>query len=346
MPVSRRATWLGVALAGSVVVLGAGTLRAAAPLDLAELRQSLFATCFTGDQEVWMVGELGRIFHSRDAGRTWEQQHADTKRPFLALTCVGPGRAWIAGKEGIVYKTTDAGASWQAVDTGSNRHVFALQFADERRGHGAGDYGAMVHTEDGGQTWTKQSVPEDIALPEEAIDMGVQPGDVNLYGISFGDRDHVWVVGEFGTIMASADGGSSWTQQHSPFESTLFGVHFTDAQHGWAVGIDSVIVTTSDGGVTWTVQPPPLRGRSFYDVAIRGTRGWIVGESGTLLVSADGGATWRLSEVPIELAANWLRAVALRPSGRGLAVGADGLVFRLDGETYERLGAAKTGAAS
>ena len=306
------------------------SLQAAGPLDLTELRQSLFAACFTGDAEGWMVGELGRIFHTGDGGHTWERQDANTKRPFLAMSCIGPGRAWIAGKEGIVYKTTDAGRTWQPVDTGSTRHVFTIQFADESRGHAAGDFGAMVHTEDGGRTWTQQRVPAEFLLPDEAIDMGVEPGDVNLYAMSYGDRDHVWIVGEFGTIMASTDGGRTWTQQHSPFESTLFGVHFTDAQHGWAVGIDAVIVTTADGGVTWNVQPPPVRGRSFYDVVVRGTRGWIVGDSGTLLTSSDGGASWRLSEVPIELAANWLRAVALLPTGKGLAVGADGLVFRAE----------------
>ena len=345
MLLRHRGALYGLALA-AVLLSPTAALRAAEPLDLSELRQSLFATCFTGDKEVWMVGELGRIFRSGDGGKTWERQRADTSRPFLTISCLGPGHAWIAGKEGIVYQTTDAGASWKSVKTGSDRHVFALQFVDEKRGHGAGDFGAMVHTEDGGQTWTKERVPDSIQLPEEAIDMGVEPGDVNIYGVSYGDRDHVWAVGEFGTIMASSDGGMTWTQQHSPFESTLFGVHFTDPQHGWAVGIDSVIVITSDGGATWTVQPPPVRGRSFSDVTILGSRGWIVGESGTLLVSGDGGATWKLSEVPIELAANWLRGVALLPDGRGLVVGADGLVFRLDGDKYERLGDEKTGAAS
>jgi photosystem II stability/assembly factor-like uncharacterized protein len=89
-----------------------------------------------------------------------------------------------------------------------------------------------------------------------------------------------------------------------------------------------------------------VRGRSFYDVVLRGPRGWIVGESGTLLTSSDGGATWQLSPVPIELAANWLRGVALLPSGHGLAVGADGLVFRLDGDKYQRLGATRPGTSS
>jgi photosystem II stability/assembly factor-like uncharacterized protein len=346
IPHPRGAALLRAVVAAAPLLLAVPAGRAAGPLDLAELRQNLFGTCFTSEQEVFMVGELGRIFHSADGGASWQRQLTDTRRPFLAVSCVGPGQAWIAGKEGILYRTTDGGASWQSVKSGSNRHVFALQFVDAQRGHAAGDYGAMVHTEDGGQTWTQQRVPESFSLPEEAIDMGVEPGDVNLYGISYGDRDHVWVVGEFGTIMASADGGQTWTQQRAPFESTLFGVHFTDAQHGWAVGIDSVIIATVDGGATWTVQTPPVRGRSFYDVALRGQRGWIVGESGTLLSTADGGATWQLTPVPIELAANWLRGVALLPNGRGLAVGADGLVFTLEADKYERLGAKKAGAAS
>jgi photosystem II stability/assembly factor-like uncharacterized protein len=123
-------------------------------------------------------------------------------------------------------------------------------------------------------------------------------------------------------------------------------VHFIDPLRGWAVGIDSVIIATTDGGATWAVQPPPVRGRSFYDIVIRGQRGWIVGESGTLLATADGGTTWQLSPVPIQLAANWLRGVALTAAGRGLAVGADGLVFRLDQGNFERLAAPQAGAPS
>lgn len=315
------------------------------PIALGAVRQSLFGTCYTSDREAWMIGELGRIFHTTDGGASWERQDASTKRPFLAIACVGPGRAWIAGKNGAMYRTDDGGGTWTEVATGSNRHVFALAFANAERGHAVGDFGTMVHTEDGGASWTVQGVPEHVELPEMALDMGVEPGDVNLYGISFGDADRVWTVGEFGTIMASQNGGLAWTQQRGPFESTLFGVYFTDPMHGWAVGLDSVILKTDDGGVTWTPLNPPVRQRSFYDVRIVGRRGWIVGDTGTVLTSTDGGATWRQEELPITLAANWLRSVFFTPAGEGLAVGADGLVLRLDGDTVGRLGA-RDGRAS
>jgi photosystem II stability/assembly factor-like uncharacterized protein len=323
---------------GALLVLAATGPADAESVSLREVRQSLFGTCFATERDGWMVGELGRIFHTPDGGDTWERQDAGTKRPLLAVSCLDARTAWIAGKEGIVYGTADAGATWTEAKTGSSRHVFSLQFASHERGHGAGDFGTMIHTEDGGRTWTVAQVPPEVQLPESALDTGVDPGDVNLYAISYGDPDHVWVVGEFGTIMASEDGGRTFHQQHGPIESTLFGVHFTDARRGWAVGIDAVILRTEDGGATWMAQPSPIAQRSFYDVFVQGEHGWIAGSSGTMLKSADGGASWAVEPLPIQLAANWIRSVAITPGGHGLAVGADGLVFGLEGSTLRRLG--------
>ena len=311
---------------------GAGT-----PVSLREVRQSLFGTCFATDREGWMVGELGRIFHTADGGATWERQDAGTKRPFLAVSCLDSRTAWIAGKEGIVYATTDGGVTWTQLQTGSNRHLFTIQMVTKDRGHAAGDYGTMIHTEDGGAHWTVQQVPPEVKLPDSALDTGVDPGDVNLYALSYGDPEHVRAVGEFGIIMASDDGGRSWRQQRSPVETTLFGIRFLDARRGWAVGTDAVILHTEDGGATWTPQQTPVPLRQFYDVFVEGSHGWIVGGSGTVLKSTDGGASWTLEPLPIQLAANWIRSVWLVPGGRGFAVGAEGLVFRLDDAKLERL---------
>jgi photosystem II stability/assembly factor-like uncharacterized protein len=315
----------------------------AAPASLREIRQGLFGTCFATERDGWMVGELGRIFHTSDGGETWERQDAGTKRPFFAISCLDARTAWIAGKEGIVYGTADGGGTWSEAKTGSNRHVFSLDFATRERGHGAGDFGTMIHTEDGGRTWSVMQVPPEVKLPESAYDTGVDPGDINLYAMAWSDPEHLWVVGEFGTIMASDDGGRTFRQQHAPVESTLSGVHFIDARRGWAVGIDALILRTQDGGTTWTAEQPPIMQRSFYDVMVQGEHGWIVGNSGTVLKSTDGGASWAVEPLPIQLAGNWIRSIALLPSGHGLAVGAEGLVFRLEGATLRRLGGHERG---
>jgi len=63
----------------------------------------------------------------------------------------------------------------------------------------------------------------------------------------------------------------------------------------------------------------------------------------TILASSDGGGTWTVEPLPIQLAASWIRSVALTPAGHGLAVGAEGLVFQLDGTSLHRLGGHERG---
>lgn len=306
-------------------------------LSVADIRQSLFGACATGERSGWMVGELGRIFRTEDGGGSWTRQSANTKRAILAISCLDDQRAWIAGKEGIVYQTKDGGRSWTQVQTGSQRHLFTIQFVNAQRGHAAGDFGTMIHTEDGGAKWAVEQVPPDVRLPDSALDTGVDPGDVNLYALSYGDADRVWVVGEFGIIMASDDGGKTWHQQVSPVETTLFGVRFIDTQHGWAVGSDAVILHTEDGGLTWRPQRSPITPRPLYDVAVQGQTGWIVGEAGTVIKSTDGGMTWAIEPLPIQLAANWIRTITLTAGARGFAGGAEGILFRIDGPKLQRL---------
>src|SRR6185369_7740741 len=103
-------------------------------------------------------------------------------------------------------------------------------------------------------------------------------------GVKFADRDHAWVVGEFGVILASDDGGQTFHGQASAAEATLFGVHFLDAQHGWAVGMESTLITTADGGQTWTkipVDTPKGFALALYDVSINKDSqvGWAVGNN-------------------------------------------------------------------
>jgi photosystem II stability/assembly factor-like uncharacterized protein len=114
-------------LAATLIGIGAPAADAGEAMSLREVRQGLFGTCFVNEREGWMVGELGRIFHTTDGGTTWERQSVETKRPLLAVSCLDGRTAWTAGKEGIVYGTKDGGATWTAANTGSNRHVFGLQ---------------------------------------------------------------------------------------------------------------------------------------------------------------------------------------------------------------------------
>src|SRR5689334_14199867 len=93
---------------------------AAQKIDVEGLRQNLFSTCFNSATEGWAVGDLGRIFHTSDGGKTWEVQNAGTKRPFSSISCIGSD-LWAAGQSGQIAHSSDGGKTWKAQNSNLNR---------------------------------------------------------------------------------------------------------------------------------------------------------------------------------------------------------------------------------
>ena len=102
---------------------------------------------------------------------------------------------------------------------------------------------AFVSTGDGGWVWQNP-------LPQ---------GN-SLKGVAFVDATHGWAVGDAGTILATSDGGGTWTAQYAGTTADLYGVCFHDASDGWAVGTGGTILTTSDSGAHWTKQSSGHKG--------------------------------------------------------------------------------------
>jgi photosystem II stability/assembly factor-like uncharacterized protein len=304
-----------------------------------DIRQNLFSTCFSSDQEGWVVGELGRIYHTTDGGQTFSRADTGTRAAFLAVACLPNGTVVVTGQKGLAMRTRDQGATWEKLETGIKRDLLSVAFATAEVGIAVGDFGTMIRTEDGGTSWSKIPLPADLQLPEDVAEI-VDPGDVLLYDVDFATPERGWTVGEFGVILVTADGGKSWSMQKSPVETTLFGVHFVDDQRGWATGIEEVMLHTTDGGATWKRQRVPgVKGfvLGLYDVVVQGNIGWGIGDSGLLLRSTDGGETWTRVELPIKLAGNWFRGVGLTPGAKGLIVGSEGLMLLTEGDQYREL---------
>ena len=70
-------------------------------------------------------------------------------------------------------------------------------------------------------------------------------------------RPQGWVAGA-GRIMATSDGGASWTRQYTG-SAALDQVDFIDGEHGWAAGGDTLLRTVN-GGATWTALAEPCQG--------------------------------------------------------------------------------------
>jgi len=332
--------WRLSALAASWCVLSAlPAIAAQDSFSIRDIRQNLFSACLTGEKNGWVVGELGRVFHTTDGGKTFSRSDTGTRAAFLSVACLPDGSVVITGSKGLAMKSTDQGATWETLNTGSKRELLSVAFPTAQVGVAVGDFGTIIRTEDGGKTWSSIPLPTGFALPEDVAEI-VDPGDVLLYDVDFVNPDRGFAVGEFGVIFTTADGGKTWTAQKSPVQTTLFGVHFADPQRGWATGIEQVLLRTTDGGETWTKMDVQAR-KGFvlglYDVAVQGQVGWAIGDSGLVLHSVDGGATWKPVELPIRMAGNWFRGIALSPGASGIIVGSDGEILLTSGDQYQEL---------
>ncbi|MEX1109072.1 MAG: YCF48-related protein [Dongiaceae bacterium] len=110
----------------------------------------------------------------------------------------------------------------------------------------------------------------------------------------------VFVVGERGHVLHSADEGRSWTQVQVPGSANLTAVYFADEKHGWAVGHAEMILRTENGGESWQrVHFAPENQQPLLDVWFADREhGLAVGAYGVIYSSTDGGAVW--SQVPFE----------------------------------------------
>jgi photosystem II stability/assembly factor-like uncharacterized protein len=152
-----------------------------------------------------------------------------------------------------------------------------------------------------------------VAVSRSALAASV--GGFTLHAAAFTDDLHGWVVGgaaaggaSDGFVMATADGGQTWSQQAVPQGSgDLESIVFVNGLSGWAAGGTdasghATLLATSDGGRTWNALAIPSPTVAVNDVYfVDGRNGWLAGETGQgadgkvrgqLLSTHDGGRTW------------------------------------------------------
>ncbi len=83
-------------------------------------------------QNVWVAGSPGsRIFHSPDAGHTWQSYATAHHLPLRAIHFVDATTGFAVGDLGSILATNDGGHTWQIQRRGGQRAALLLAFARE-----------------------------------------------------------------------------------------------------------------------------------------------------------------------------------------------------------------------
>ncbi|MCG3116672.1 MAG: PKD domain-containing protein [Candidatus Manganitrophus sp. SA1] len=242
---------------------------------------------------------------------------------------------WATGMDLGIFKTTDGGKSWtkqtnivwKSTPPQILPDVYDVFFINSQVGWAAGWPELILGTTDGGATWREQHLNRAYTTPTnycEAFDAAgtcLKKKGPYMRRVRFADASNGWVVGRYGYIFRTTNGGTTWTfiRQNWPlpvpcpprtaYTPHWFGLDVVSTNEIWisggmddgsgCPGWNRVIVHSNDGGATWIYQNelPEFGGLGgsgrYHDLHLIGNLGWAVGEIGAVLRTTDHGATWR-----------------------------------------------------
>ena len=332
----QRRTLLMVLAAGGALPLAARAAAPASPsswrdvLDTPAQKSALAARgLLTGlaraGQRVVAVGQRGHVLFSDDAGKAWTQAEVPVSSDLVAVQFPTPEAGWVVGHDGVVLHSADAGKTWTR----------------QLDGRGLGEILVAHYTRVGDPKWV-----------EEAKRFAAQGAENPFLDLWFDDANKGTIVGAFGLVLRTADGGKTW-------EPLLHATDNPKALHLYAIKrVGSELFIAGEQGTLLKFD-----GSRFAALTLpyKGTLFGLVGKDRTVLAhglrgnvvrSTDGGLNWQSvpTGVGVGLTASTLdergRFVIVSQAGHVLVSSDEGASFSLAKVEHPIPAAAVVGAGA
>jgi photosystem II stability/assembly factor-like uncharacterized protein len=289
--------------------------------------QALKGIHFVNAKVGWAVGASGTILASLDGGTTWNQQSSGVTEALYGVDFIDASSGWAIGDAGTIIHTTDSGQTWKRQQSNTNANLHALDFVDAFHGWVVGENSTIDATDDGGITWHTQTPPAGFSF-------------FSGLSVVFWDQQHGWLApwggSPGGGVLATTNGGQTWTQQPTNDIYYLTGVDFITADEGWAASYvfgaaecpgayRSHIFHTSDSGATWIEISARCGFSGMIDV-VDTSHSWLIiyDETGAsqIMASSDAGRTLIVQEASAQI-----HYLAMLSAFEGWAVGEGGTIL-------------------
>lgn len=319
---------------------------------------------------------------SEDFGKTWAVMTAPFPGYVQSLARVGTDM--LIASQGSAYSSmvsVDKGRSWRQLVLGPD----GLPYGAPTPTRYSGDV-AFLDTH-GGQTWAVRrsdlplgggslhAVDAQTAVFRDKDGRLLRSSDRGMTWVTdtsaaryskieLGKSGRGWGIDTTGNLVATQDGGQTWTRITRPVMDVFNDLHQLDASSWVAVGHNATsvdgkrwqreaIAYTRDGGKSWTAATADASVTYAKDsntgtsvgLAVHGVTAsdaktlWAVDAGGRILRSDDAGAQWTLAQgEPGPYSLYYLEDIAFADAQRGWAVGSRGtLMATIDGgKTWTR----------
>jgi photosystem II stability/assembly factor-like uncharacterized protein len=134
---------------------------------------------------------------------------------------------WAVGQIGIILHTDNGGRTWTPQENPKSvqqTNLFSVQALDANTAWAVGEWGSIITTINGGRTWQDNSLS--IGLDDPSFQwlrptdqVKVRNGEKVFRDVGLNDiycrplpSKACWIVGEYGKVLYSQDGGQAWSE--------------------------------------------------------------------------------------------------------------------------------------
>lgn len=261
------------------------------PLELPAIQapkaaKALLLNATSQGSNVLMVGERGiilkRDFAAGDVaqgvkdneGKLWTQAKVPVSVNLTGVQFVNDSLAFVVGHDGVVLKSTDAGASWIKVFDGNKANEQVVAAAKQKMDDMQSRYDAASPAE---QDKMNEAL-EAATFAFEDAEAGARFGPARpMLDVWFKDANTGWVVGSYGQIFETTDGGSTWTLIANRLDNPDFrhynGLYGDETGLMLIAGEAGRVYISNDFGATWTRSETGYNGHFYGTVVTRNDQG-------------------------------------------------------------------------
>ncbi len=288
------------------------------------------------DSRLIAVGERGHIIYSDDEGVTWTQASVPVSTTLTAVHFPTPQKGWAVGHSGVLLHSADAGATWEKRMDGNQVNQVVVKSLEQQ----IADLEAAVDSAPVDKQAQIQTRMDDMQYVLEDARMDAESGPVKPFlDVWFRDENLGLVIGAYGLIFRTTDGGKTWDNIASnipnPDRFHLNAINQVAGGTLFIVGEAGIIFRSTDAGQTWEKVESPYEG-SFFGVTGTGNVNEVLvfGLRGNIFRSTDLGRSW---ETPSSDGENTLNSALVGTGGRITLVGNDGsvVISTNGGESFE-----------
>jgi len=254
---------------------------------------SLLLDAATSRDRVLVVGEQGHILYSDDSGTDWIHAEVPVSLALTAVTFAGTDDAWATAHDGVLLHSTDKGQSWQIKLTGGDVARLSAAAAEKK----VEQLQAAIETASAETLEDLEWALDDAMFAFEDASAAIEEGITTpLLDVWFEDANSGYVLGAYGILLHTSDGGSTWSllseRLDNPDSYHLYGISLSQSGTLLVAGESGTLLRSEDRGQTWQRPESPYPGSFFGTVAAADGSLLAFGLKGNVFRSVDEGASW------------------------------------------------------